>query len=152
MQFKQSDFDRFMLACWRDNHRCGYVFSIFIERHGLPAPESFEAGFEILKAGGLERIPTKSYWVNGVGSWLNDAYPQFLDAITRSGDASKIKLDWLIFKDPGKHKQDSSLKPARYSQMKYAATRFGDLVAVEKVKGSLINPKRVKCPQGKRKN
>lgn len=148
---KQSDFDKFLCSSWKFNHQAGFLITVFVERNGLPRPKTFEEAYKILTDHGIERIPNKHYWFQGIGVWLANAYPQFLDAVMRSKDANKIVLAWLRYVEPKRMKTESAQRAANYAKKRYSAVRLADTIHIVQVRGDDMYGHRTKSPTGKRK-
>ena len=148
---KQSDFDAALCGNWSKNVKTGFVMNRFLEQNGYPKPATFQDAYNQLVGHGIQRVPTKHFWFHGIGVWLTAAYPDFLKAVTRSNDVTKVVLAWLNYVTPKKPANDYSLREAMRSAKKYQAMRLATTAELTSVRGDLLHTGRVKSPQGKRR-
>lgn len=150
----QALFDTMTCIYWKKGWKAGGVMYLFLQRNGYPKPATYEEAYRILVEQGVERVPTEHYWFKNIGVWFMQAYPDFLKAVERSGDASKIVLAWLRFTAPKKTRppQDHSLKCMQHWNKKYKAALLEDALFKVMHHGDPLRAGRVKCPTGRSKN
>jgi hypothetical protein len=98
----QSDFDRFIIARWRENNAkhnalsvvCSYLVRVNDAWHHLPVEEVVAK----LKELGITRYPTNLY--APIGTFLMTHYPEFFDRVAKTKDARTIDLSTLRYVVP----------------------------------------------------
>lgn len=97
----QDTFDNFLLTHHKQTNWVMHgVLKAFAERSGIAWPEDHAEARQMLVDAGLERVPTVPFFYVGVGAWLAQAYPQYMDVVVRTGDIMKVRLDLLVFRKP----------------------------------------------------